>query len=130
MTRKAITHSLRSRSHIPELTILIYSISSILNSRFLLALYETNAHLVERGGTLASSFSTLAFGEGDRAESPELPEFLSSLAGPIHSVSDNNEELFEFEMTSEQRADGEEALNGDVGATIELTAVREVGEPA
>lgn len=75
-----------------------------MNSRFLLALYETNAHL-ERGGSSASSFSTLAFGEADprAAGSPELPEFIQSLGGPIHSFPDHDAELFDPEPTTAQQ---------------------------
>lgn len=34
--------------------------------------------------------------------SPELPEFLHSLAGPIHSLPDHNPELFDSEPTMVQ----------------------------
>lgn len=81
-----------------------------MNSRFLLALYETNSRL-ERGGSSASSFSTLNFGETNSlraAGSPELPEFLHSLAGPIHSFPDHDPELFDPEpITVQQEGEGE-----------------------
>ncbi|OJT09213.1 hypothetical protein TRAPUB_14339 [Trametes pubescens] len=78
-------------------------------SRFLLALYETNAH-IERGGvtSVASSFTTLDFGEAGRAAgSTELPGFLNSLAGSIRSISDSNPEPFDSETTL-QYANGAE----------------------
>ncbi|OJT09211.1 hypothetical protein TRAPUB_14337 [Trametes pubescens] len=102
--------------------------SSILNSRFLLALYETNAHL-ERGGTSASSFSTLDFGEADlRAEgSPELPEFLSSLGGPIHSFPDHDPDLFDSEPTAAPPAFEMEVSDGETGEATELIEMVEVG---
>ncbi len=99
-----------------------------MNSRFLLALYETNAYL-ERGGTSASSFSTLNFGEADpRAEgSPELPDFLNPLAGPIHSFPDNDPELFDSEPTAAQPALEMEVSDGETGEATELTEMVEVG---
>lgn len=66
----------------------------MLNSRFLLALHETNAHLAQ-GGTSVSSMS-LDFGVADRAVgSTELPEFLTELAGPIHPAPEYDPELFD-----------------------------------
>lgn len=108
------------------------SISSILNSRFLLALYETNSRL-ERGGSSASSFSTLNFGETDSpraAGSPELPEFLHSLAGPIHSFPDHDPELFDPEPTTEQQEREGEAgaeSGSEVEAQVQADSI-EVGE--
>ncbi|KAL1938089.1 hypothetical protein VTO73DRAFT_11918 [Trametes versicolor] len=67
-------------------------ICSILNSRFLLALYETNASL-ERGGASDLSFSLNIDGLVDGAKSPDLPEFLTSLAGPVHITSDDEADL-------------------------------------
>ncbi|EIW57015.1 uncharacterized protein TRAVEDRAFT_49824 [Trametes versicolor FP-101664 SS1] len=107
-------------------------ISAILNSRFLLALYETNAHL-ERGGSSASSFSTLDFGEAPSlraAVSPKLPEFLHSLAGPIHSLPDHDPELFDSEPTMvQQEREGEvdAQSQSEVGVQGQVESV-EVGE--
>ncbi|EIW57019.1 uncharacterized protein TRAVEDRAFT_49830 [Trametes versicolor FP-101664 SS1] len=111
--------------------LLIDPISSILNSRFLLALYETNARL-ERGGSSASSFSTLDFGEADprAAGSPELPEFLNSLAGPIHSFPDHDPELFDPKPTTEQQEREGEAgaeSGSEVEAQVQADSI-EVGE--
>ncbi|EIW57005.1 uncharacterized protein TRAVEDRAFT_49816 [Trametes versicolor FP-101664 SS1] len=78
-------------------------ISSIMVSRFLLALYETNAN-IERGGvtSVASSFTTLDFGEAGRAAaSTNVPGFFSSLAGSIRSISDSDQEPYDSESTSQ-----------------------------
>ncbi|KAL1937392.1 hypothetical protein VTO73DRAFT_13798 [Trametes versicolor] len=92
-------------------------ISSILNSRFLLALYETNAHL-ESGGTSASSFSTLDFREGNPpAGSVALPGYLSSLAGPIYSVPDDGSELFDSDST--QKHEPKRVVGAEVKADLE-----------
>lgn len=91
-----------------------------MNSHFLLALYESNARL-EGGGYSASSFSTLDFGEADLrgTGSPELPEFLQSLGGPIHSFPDHDPELFEPEPTMvQQEREGEV----DAGSESEVEA--------
>lgn len=72
-------------------------------SRFLLALYETNAN-IERGGvtSVASSFTTLDFGEAGRAAaSTNVPGFFSSLAGSIRSISDSDQEPYDSERTSQ-----------------------------
>ncbi|KAL1938460.1 hypothetical protein VTO73DRAFT_11700 [Trametes versicolor] len=102
------------------LIVLVDPTSSILNSRFLLSLYETNIYL-ERGGGSASSFSsTLDFGEADRARSPELPEFLSSLAGPIHSIPDDDPARFDFEPTPQPTPEIErEAIARQESADLE-----------
>ncbi|EIW57012.1 uncharacterized protein TRAVEDRAFT_49821 [Trametes versicolor FP-101664 SS1] len=102
-------------------------ISSILNSRFLLALYETNARL-ERGGSSVSSFSTLDFGEADprAAGSPELPEFLHSLASPIHSFPDHDPELFDPEPATVQQDPGHE---GEVGTESKLEVGAQAKKP-
>ncbi|EIW57031.1 uncharacterized protein TRAVEDRAFT_49843 [Trametes versicolor FP-101664 SS1] len=84
-------------------------VSSILNCRFLLALYGTTAQL-ERGGTSASSFS-LDLGDANLSGTPDLPEFLTSFAGPIHSTPDDDQELFDQERTLPREHD----LEVDVG---------------
>ncbi|KAL1937385.1 hypothetical protein VTO73DRAFT_13791 [Trametes versicolor] len=99
-------------------------ISSILSSRFLLALYETNVNL-ERGGTSVSSFSTLDFGGLDRAAgSPQLPEFLTSLAGPIQSVPDDDDdpELFDSEPTAQHRIEAEASTQAAAGTQTDMDA--------
>lgn len=104
------------------------SISAILNSRFLLALYETNAHL-DRGGSAASPSSTLNFGGADREASSELPDFLSSLASPIQSINDNKPELFGPEATPRRLVVAKgEAIDGTVGAKVTETGKSEIGE--
>lgn len=106
--------------------------SSILNCRFLLALYETNARL-EQGGSSASSFSTLDFGEADSPRatgSPELPEFFQSLGGPIHSFPDQDPELFDPEPTpvqQEHEAEVDAESEAEVGAQGQVESI-EVGE--
>ncbi len=97
-----------------------HSICSVLNSRFLLALYETSASL-ERGGASDLSFS-LNLSEG----SPELPEYLTSLAGPVHLVpdDDDNVELSGSELTPGIGPEASAEVEGRVAE--ELT--REVGQ--
>ncbi|OJT15918.1 hypothetical protein TRAPUB_14140 [Trametes pubescens] len=79
--------------------------SSILNSRFLLALHETNARM---GGTDTSivSSESLYFNTGSdvdpKATSPELPEFLGVLGGPTHLFHDDDEDLGSLEFASPQ----------------------------
>ncbi|KAL1937371.1 hypothetical protein VTO73DRAFT_13777 [Trametes versicolor] len=84
-------------------------ISSILNSRFLLALYETNAYLEKGGTSAATTVSTLDFGGANRAGRSELPGYLSSLAGPIHSIPDDDAGLFDSEPASCETEMGAEA---------------------
>lgn len=95
-----------------------------MNSRFLLALYETNTRL-ERGGSSASSFSTLDFGEADSraAGSPELPDFLRSLAGPIHSFPEHDPELFDPEpKTVQQEREGEVSAESESAVEVQVQA--------
>ncbi|OJT08758.1 hypothetical protein TRAPUB_368 [Trametes pubescens] len=72
-------------------------ISSILNSRFLLALHETNARLE---GAVDASITSLSLnissGDDPRAGSPELPQFLGPIGGLIHSLPDDDLESLEF----------------------------------
>lgn len=64
--------------------------TSILNSRFLLALHETNARMEGAADTSISALSLDAGGgNGPRAGSPKLPEFLGVIGGPIHSFHDD-----------------------------------------
>ncbi|EIW56805.1 uncharacterized protein TRAVEDRAFT_49627 [Trametes versicolor FP-101664 SS1] len=76
-------------------------ISSALNSRFLLALHETNARM---GGTDASMVSSLNFnavsGGDPRVSSPELPGSLGVLGGPIHSFHEDDDDLESLQLAS------------------------------
>ncbi|EIW56788.1 uncharacterized protein TRAVEDRAFT_49609 [Trametes versicolor FP-101664 SS1] len=67
-------------------------ISSILNSRFLLALHETSVQLQ---GAADASLSSLSLRTGrcdhPRAGSPELPAFLGVIGGSIHSSHDDDD---------------------------------------
>lgn len=101
-----------------------------MNSRFLLALHETNGR-IERGGSFSSSFSTLNFGEADQraAGSPELPEFLHSLGGPILSFPDHDPELFDPETTTrQQEREGEvdAESESEVGAQAQAESIEVV----
>ncbi|EIW56806.1 uncharacterized protein TRAVEDRAFT_49628 [Trametes versicolor FP-101664 SS1] len=90
-------------------------ISSILNSRFLLALHETNARLEGAADESMSSLS-LDTGSGDdrRAGSPELPEFLGVLGGPIHSFHDEDEDLRSLTFASPQEEEHENETEGEI----------------
>lgn len=75
----------------------LHSISSVLNSRFLLALHETNARLEGAADASISSLS-LNTGSGDDPSalaSPELPPFLSAIGGEIRSFHDDDSEDME-----------------------------------
>lgn len=97
-----------------------------MNSRFLLALYETNAHL-ERGGTSASSFSTLEFGEAYRTGPPQLPEFLISFGGPICFIPDDDAEMFDSKMVP-QFSEFEAGVGLHAGVAGETPAEGSIGE--
>ncbi|OJT12262.1 hypothetical protein TRAPUB_11196 [Trametes pubescens] len=100
----------------------VYPISTILNCRFLLCLYETDVHPEIPDSTLASesSFSTVDFGGADRtAGSPELPEFLDSFAGTIRSIPDDELQLVSSEPTP-RPALGMDALDGGAGQFGEI----------
>ncbi|KAL1938451.1 hypothetical protein VTO73DRAFT_11691 [Trametes versicolor] len=92
---------------------LIDPISSILNSRFLLALYETTAHR-ERGGPSLSSFS-LDFGQAfpSGGAPSDLPEFLSEFAGPIHPGIRYGPELYDAESEPEAEVRVHAGLGAD-----------------
>lgn len=62
--------------------------------------------------------------------SPELPEFLHSLAGPIHSLPDHDPELFHSEPTMvQQEREGEvdAQSQSEVGVQAQVESA-EVGE--
>lgn len=62
--------------------------------------------------------------------SPELPEFLHSLAGPIHSLPDHDPELFDSEPTMvQQEREGQVDVQSqsEVGAQGQVEPV-ELGE--
>lgn len=92
-----------------------------MNSRFLLALYETNASL-ERGGAsdsdLDPSFS-LNSGGADGVKSPDLPEFLTSLAGPVHIILDDDVELLDSETGP--GIGSKASIEVEIGCVAELT---------
>ncbi|EIW57001.1 uncharacterized protein TRAVEDRAFT_21915 [Trametes versicolor FP-101664 SS1] len=84
-------------------------ISSTSNSRFLLALYETNARM-EKGCASTSSFSgsTVDF-RGANPEAPSgFPELLSTLAGPICSIPDDGSEMFDSYAKPWRKVEAEE----------------------
>ncbi|OJT08763.1 hypothetical protein TRAPUB_373 [Trametes pubescens] len=103
----------------------LYSITSSLNSRFLLALHETNTRL-EGGDTSISSLSFNTGSSGDqRAGSPKLPEFLGVIGGPIHSFHDGEEDMesLEFAPTSQEEhqtseSEGEVLESGGDGGNL------------
>ncbi|OJT06148.1 hypothetical protein TRAPUB_3083 [Trametes pubescens] len=95
-------------------------ISSILNSRFLLALRETNARL--EGADASISALSLNTGSTDvlRAGSPELPPFLGAIGGPIHSFHHDELESLDFASPSpseehQSETEGELMSGGDTG---------------
>lgn len=82
---------------------------------------------MERGGASVSSFSTLDFGEATRAGgSPELPEFLSSLAGPIHSIPNEDPELFDSEPILQHKPEVETRTRTEEAAEAEAEAEAEM----
>lgn len=52
--------------------------------------------MLARGGRSASSFS-VDLGDANQDGLPELPEFLNSVAGPIHSFHDSDTVIFDEE---------------------------------
>lgn len=81
------------------LTAGIHSVSSVLNSRFLLGLHETNVRLEGAADTTMSSLSFNAGSSTDpRAGPPELPEFLSVIGGSIHTFHDADEDVESLEF--------------------------------
>ncbi len=81
---------------------LLPSISSILNSRFLLNLHETNARLEGAEATM-TSYSLHIDSTGDpRTGSLELPPFLSCIGGPIHSFPDDDRASLDFAPQSRE----------------------------
>lgn len=93
----------------------LHSISSILNSRFLLALHETNARLE---GAADTSIPSLALdtrsGDDRRAGSPELPEFLGVLGGSIRSFQDEDEDLGSLEFAPPQEREHTSEVEGEI----------------
>lgn len=79
----------------------LHSISSILNSRFLLALHETSARLE---GAAEASISSLSLDTGSSddpqggSEPPELPEFLGIIRGLIRSFHCDDKDLGSLEF--------------------------------
>ncbi|KAL1940485.1 hypothetical protein VTO73DRAFT_9057 [Trametes versicolor] len=93
-------------------------ISSILNSRFLLALHETNTRLEGAANTSLSSL-TLNTGSSDTPSaraSPELPPVLGPIGGTIHAFHDDDDEdmrSLEF-APPELRTESGSELEGDI----------------
>lgn len=123
LTRKAVINSLSAVTvHHCAHIFFCSSISSILNSRFLLALHEANAHL-ERGGTTASSTSALDFGRANpEAMSSELPEFISAIARTIHSIPFDDFDMVNSKPTLQPEIEVEvvaleEGSTGEAGAS-------------
>ncbi|KAL1937251.1 hypothetical protein VTO73DRAFT_13920 [Trametes versicolor] len=74
-------------------------ISSILNSRFLLTLHETNTQLEGAADVSISSLSLNTGSGGEpQAGSPELPEYLSVIGGSIRSFHDDEDDLQSLEF--------------------------------
>lgn len=93
----------------------LHSISSILNSRFLLALHETNAHLEGAADTSISSLSLSTGSGGERqAGSPELPEYLGVIGGSIHSFHDDEDDLQSLEFAPPQEEECQPVPEGEI----------------
>lgn len=94
---------------------LLCSISSILNSHFLLALHETHA-LIEGAADASISSLTLETGSGEpMAGSPELPEFLGIIGGSICSFhDDDNKDLQSLEYALPQEEENQPELEGEI----------------
>ncbi|EIW53843.1 uncharacterized protein TRAVEDRAFT_51584 [Trametes versicolor FP-101664 SS1] len=95
-------------------------ISSILNSRFLLALHETNARLEGAADASISSLS-LNTGSGDAPSaraSPELPPFLGPIGGAIRSFHDDDDDedmrSLKFAPPELRNESGSELQGGDI----------------
>lgn len=78
-----------------------HRISSILNSRFLLALHETNGRLEGATDMSIDSLSINTGGGGD-------PEFLGIIGGSIYSIHGNDEDLESLESALPEREREEE----------------------
>ncbi|KAL1940432.1 hypothetical protein VTO73DRAFT_9004 [Trametes versicolor] len=92
-------------------------VSSLLNSRFLLALHETNARLEGAADASLSSFS-LDTGSGDDPSalaSPDLPSFLGPIGGAIRFSYDDDDDMrsLEFAPPDVRHESGSE-LGGDI----------------
>lgn len=93
----------------------LHSISSILNSRFLLSLHEANAQLE---GAADTSISSLSLNTGSRGElqagSPELPEYLGVIGGSIHSFCDDEDDLQSLEFALPQVEEHQPDPEGEI----------------
>lgn len=96
-------------------TNLLHSISSILNSRFLLALHETDAQVV---GAVDTSISSLSLNSGSGGElhagSPELPEYLGIIGGSIRSFHGDEDDLQSLEFAPPQEEEHQPELEGEI----------------
>lgn len=89
--------------------------SSILNSRFLLALHETNARLEGAADESISSLSLdISSVDDRRAGSPELPEYLGVLGGPIRSFHNDDEDLQSLAFAPPHEEEHETELEGEI----------------
>lgn len=80
---------------------IVHRISSALNSRFLLALHETNARMSGTDASMVSSLNFNAVSGGDlRASSRELAGSLGVLGGPIHSFHEDDDDLESLQLAS------------------------------
>ncbi|EIW56815.1 uncharacterized protein TRAVEDRAFT_49637 [Trametes versicolor FP-101664 SS1] len=92
-------------------------ISSILNSRFLLHLHETNARLEGADASMTSYSLRIDSGGDPRTGSPELPPFLGIIGGPIHSFPPDDQASLDFAPQSrEEPIPDPEAALGSSGA--------------
>ncbi|EIW63096.1 uncharacterized protein TRAVEDRAFT_43403 [Trametes versicolor FP-101664 SS1] len=82
--------------------VFIDPISSSLNSRFLLALHETNTRLGGTNTSISSLSFNIASGGDPGAGSPEPPEFLGIIGGSIHSFHDDDGDLDELAFAPPQ----------------------------
>lgn len=84
-----------------------------MNSRFLLALHETNARMEGANMSISSlSLDVNSGGDPTSDGSPELPDFLELFGGPIHSFHDEGDaESLEFAQPSQGEHESEENAN-------------------
>lgn len=102
------------------LTADVHSVSSVLNSRFLLGLHETNVRLEGAADTTMSSLSFNAGSSIDpRAGPPELPEFLSVIGGSIHTFHDADEDLESLDLPPPQEEEHQFEPGGEPQISVE-----------
>lgn len=90
---------------------LLHSISSILNSHFLLALHKMNTQLQGAANAPISSLTLETGSHGEpMAGSPKLPEFLDVIGGSIHSFHNDEDEDLTLPPGEEQQSEIEEDI--------------------